>query len=54
VKKNYEGKHIAIVGHKAPQFAIEMLVKWKTWEEVFSEDWRKKKARQPGWDYEIE
>jgi hypothetical protein len=27
VKKNYEGKHIAIVGHKAPQFAIEMLVK---------------------------
>jgi alpha-ribazole phosphatase/probable phosphoglycerate mutase len=27
LKKNYDGKHVAIVGHKAPQFAIEMLTK---------------------------
>lgn len=27
LKKEYDGKHIAIVAHKAPQFAMEMLTK---------------------------
>ena len=53
LKKNYDGKHIAIVAHKAPQFAMEMLTKLKTWEQVFAEDRRKMKARQPGWEYVV-
>ena len=28
--------------------------KGKTWKEAFAEDWRKKHAWQPGWDYTIE
>ena len=51
LKKNYDGKNIAIVAHKAPQLALDVLLKGKTWEKAFEEDWRKKKAWQPGWDY---
>ena len=51
LKNNYDGKQIAIVAHKAPQLALEVILKGKTWEQAFAEDWRKKKAWQPGWDY---
>ena len=53
VKEKYDGKHIAIVGHKAPQLALDVLLKGDTWEEAFKNDWRKKKAWQPGWEYEL-
>lgn len=53
LKQNYEGKTIAIVAHKAPQLALDVLLKGKTWEEAFSEDWRKTKAWQPGWEYAV-
>ncbi|MBI4363651.1 MAG: histidine phosphatase family protein [Candidatus Doudnabacteria bacterium] len=51
LKKSYDGKSIAIVSHKAPQLALEVLLKGKTWEQAFAEDWRKTKSWQPGWDY---
>lgn len=51
LKQNYEGKHVAIVGHKAPQLALDVLLKNMTWEEAFETDWRKRKAWQPGWEY---
>ncbi|MBD3360569.1 hypothetical protein GF366_02080 [Candidatus Peregrinibacteria bacterium] len=51
LKKNYNGKHIAIVAHKAPQLALDVLLKNKTWEQAFEEDWRKTKSWQPGWEY---
>lgn len=51
LKENYDGKSIAIVAHKAPQLALDVLLKNKTWEQAFAEDWRKRKAWQPGWDY---
>lgn len=51
LKENYDGKSVAIVAHKAPQLALEVLVNHKTWEQAFRDDWRKKKAWQPGWDY---
>lgn len=54
LKKNYDGKTIAIVAHKAPQLALDVILKGKTWEEAFAEDWRKKKAWQPGWKYILE
>ena len=54
LKKNYDGKHVAIVAHKAPQLALDVLLKNKTWKEAFAEDWRKKKAWQPGWEYVVE
>ena len=51
--KNYQGKRIAIVGHQAPQLALDVLLKHKTWEEAINEDWRKKKAWQLGWKYQV-
>ena len=54
LKQNYEGKTIAIVAHKAPQLSLDVLLKGKTWEEAFGEDWRKTKAWQPGWEYAID
>lgn len=53
LKQNYEGKSVAIVAHKAPQLALDVLLKGKTWEEAFMEDWRKTKSWKPGWDYEF-
>lgn len=51
LKHNYNGKVVAIVGHKAPQLALDVLLKNKTWKQAFAEDWRKNKAWQPGWEY---
>lgn len=53
LRDNYEGKHIAIVAHKAPQLAFQVLTEGKTWEEVISQDWRKTKSWKPGWEYII-
>jgi len=52
---NYYGKNVAIVAHKAPQFALEVVVKGKTWEQAIKEDWRLKKPKEwrPGWGYEL-
>ena len=48
---NYDGKTVAIVAHKAPQFAFEVIIKGITWEEAIEKDWRKTKTWQPGWEY---
>lgn len=49
----YAGKSVGIVAHKAPQLAIEVLLKQISWEEAFEQDWRKTKAWQPGWRYTL-
>lgn len=51
LKENYNSQSVAIVAHKAPQLALDVLLRDKTWEQAFAEDWRKKKAWQPGWEY---
>ena len=54
LKKKYSGKHIAIVAHQAPQLALDVVLKGKSWIQAMKEDWRHKKAWQPGWDYILE
>lgn len=49
--ENYDGKNVAIVAHKAPQIAMEVLTNGKTWKHALAEDWRKTKSWQPGWEY---
>jgi len=51
LKKNYDGKNIAIVAHKAPQLALDVLIKKMTWKQAFENDWRKRKVWQSGWEY---
>ena len=51
LKKNYNEKNVAVMAHEAPQLALDVLLKGKTWEQAFLENWRKTKAWQPGWEY---
>ncbi len=54
LKENYDGKHVAIVAHKAPQLSLDVLLKGKSWKQALAEDWRKTKAWKPGWEYVAE
>ena len=54
IQKEYSGKTIGIVAHRAPQLAFEVLTKNITWEEAILNDWRKTGDWKPGWEYIIE
>lgn len=49
----HDEKHTAIVAHRAPQLALDVILKKKTWKEAFEEGWRNTKEWKPGWDYEL-
>lgn len=51
--ENYNHKHVAIVAHKAPQLAFQVLTEKKTWEKAIAQDWRRTNSWQPGWVYTI-
>jgi broad specificity phosphatase PhoE len=53
LRGSYDGKHVAIVAHQAPQLALDVLLKGKTWQQAIDEDWRTAKAWQPGWSYTV-
>lgn len=52
--ENYNEKTVALVAHKAPQLALDVITKNITWEQAIEQDWRKTKNWQPGWIYQIE
>lgn len=52
-KHEYSGKNLGIIAHQAPQLAIEVLLKGKTWQRAIVEDWRINGNWQPGWEYFI-
>ena len=54
LKKNYDGKKVAVVAHKAPQLALNVVLNKMTWEEAIENDWRKTGDWQPGWKYIVE
>ena len=53
LKSDYDGQFVAILAHKAPQLALEVILNNKTWLEAIRDDWRERKAWQPGWIYQI-
>lgn len=50
----HSGKKVAIVAHRAPQLALDVIVKGKSWKQAMKEDWRPKKQWKPGWEYMVE
>ncbi len=54
ILKEYKGKTIGIVAHRAPQLAFEVITKNISWETANENDWRKKGDWKPGWKYEID
>ena len=51
---NFDGKTIALVSHKAPQLALDVITKKISWKDALEQDWRKTKSWKPGWIYEID
>lgn len=49
--KNFNYSHVAIVAHQAPQLALDVVLKKKSWEAAIAHDWRRTKSWQPGWEY---
>ena len=54
ILKEYKGKTIGIVAHRAPQLAFEVITKNISWETANENDWRKTGGWKPGWKYEID
>ena len=54
ILKEYKGKTIGIVAHRAPQLAFEVITKKISWDEANEKDWRKTGNWQPGWEYNID
>lgn len=48
--KNYPGKKVMIIGHRATQYGLEHLIKGRPLEEVIPDPWK----WQPGWEYQLE
>ena len=53
LRDQYDGKHIAIVAHQGPQLALDVILRDRTWSQAIAEDWRKRGAWQPGWEYTV-
>lgn len=54
ILKEYKGKTIGIVAHRAPQLAFEVITKNISCETANENDWRKTGDWKPGWKYEID
>lgn len=54
VLKEYKGKTIGIVSHRAPQLSFEVITKNITFEEANKNDWRKTGDWRPRWRYDID
>ncbi|MDE2079395.1 MAG: histidine phosphatase family protein [Patescibacteria group bacterium] len=53
LKESYDGNHVALMSHRFPQLALDVILKNKTWEQALAEDWRTVGVWQPGWEYEL-
>lgn len=48
--KNYDGKRVMIIGHRATQYGLEHCIEGVPLEKAISTPWR----WQPGWIYKLE
>ncbi|OGN03525.1 MAG: hypothetical protein A2655_04790 [Candidatus Yanofskybacteria bacterium RIFCSPHIGHO2_01_FULL_43_42] len=47
--KNYDGKRVMIIGHRATQYGLECLINMTPLEQVIPAPWK----WQPGWEYKL-
>ena len=50
LSKNYDGKRVMIIGHRATQYGLECLINKIPLEQVIPAPWK----WQPGWEYKLE
>jgi broad specificity phosphatase PhoE len=53
LKAKFNGGRVALLAHQAPQLALEVIGKGKTWQEAIDQDWRRSKSYRPGWRYTL-
>ncbi|MDE5562530.1 MAG: histidine phosphatase family protein [Clostridiales bacterium] len=53
LEKN-DNKVIAIISHRAPQLALDVIVKKYSWSYAIKKDWRINGNWMPGWEYIID
>lgn len=53
IKQKHSSKNIALIGHRAPQLALEVISKKISWEEAIASDWRMIGKWKLGWEYDI-
>lgn len=53
--RKYAGRNVAVVSHRAPQLALDVILNKTSWKQVIKEDWRLKEPKEwkPGWDYKV-
>jgi broad specificity phosphatase PhoE len=49
--RQFQGQHIAIVSHRYPQLALEVVCNGRSWPQAIDNDWRRYGQWQPGWTY---
>lgn len=49
LKKNYDGKRVMVIGHRATQYGLDHLIKGVTLEQLVISHFK----WQPGWEYQI-
>lgn len=49
LKKNYDGKRVMVIGHRATQYGLDHLINGVTLEHLVSSHFK----WQPGWEYQI-
>lgn len=52
LKEEHDNEKVALISHQAPQLAIQVITKNKSWKDVIEQDWREVGDWQPGWNYE--
>lgn len=55
LRREHPGGRVAIVAHRAPQLALDVILRKKTWSRAFAEDWRRRghAGWRPGWSYTL-
>lgn len=53
LKKN-NNKIIAIVSHRAPQLALDVIINESSWNDAIKNDWRIVDKWRPGWEYIVD
>lgn len=53
IKVKYPNKRIALVSHRAPQLAFEVITNHRSWLETIENDWRLIGSWQLGWVYDL-
>lgn len=54
LRERHDDGNVALLAHQAPQLALEVITREKSWSEAIEQDWRETGEWQPGWKYRFD